>query len=46
MVESMGKKPVVAATNWMLDLALSQEIRWKEMYALSEKDVGIEPAKA
>lgn len=39
MVQDSGKIPRIVRNDWMLSLALSQEIRWKEHYELSEKDV-------
>ena len=34
MVQSAGRVPRIVKTDWMLDLALSQEIRWGEHYEL------------
>ena len=46
MVESMGKIPVVAANDWMLNMALSQEMHWHDDYALTEKYIETEPLQA
>ena len=46
MVEGMGKTPVVAANDWILNLALSQEMRWRSDYALTDKDIGTEAPQA
>ena len=35
MVESIWKVPRIVRTDWMLDLALSQEIRWDESYEVT-----------
>lgn len=40
MAEAMGKKALVVRTDWVLNLALSQEHRWSEVYALTDKNVG------
>ena len=37
MVGEMGKAPRVVRTDWMLDLALSQEIQWREIYELTDQ---------
>ena len=39
MAEAIGKVPRIVRTDWMLDLALSQEIRWDESYEVTP-DVG------
>jgi hypothetical protein len=39
MAESVGKLPRIVKTDWLLDLALSQEIRWEERYELSEDNM-------
>ena len=44
MVEEKGKTPLIVRNDWMLNLALSQEIHWKDYYALTEKDVGMDAA--
>lgn len=44
MVEAKGKAPLVVRNDWMLNIALSQEIHWKDHYALTEKDVGVDAA--
>lgn len=42
MVEAMGKTPIIVRNDWMLNLALSQEVHWKDIYALTEKDVEVD----
>lgn len=44
MVQERGKTPCIVRNDWMLNLALSQEIHWKDQYGLSEQDVGVDPA--
>ena len=44
MVEEMGKAPRIVRNDWMLNLALSQEIQWRDQYALTEKDVEVDSA--
>lgn len=44
MVEGMGKIPIVVAHDWMLNIALSQEMHWRDDYALTEKHIVAEPA--
>ena len=36
MAEDMGKTPRIAKTDWMLDLSLSQNIRWLDRYETNE----------
>jgi len=40
MVQDAGKVPIVVRNDWLLNSALSQEFRWQDYYALTEKDVG------
>lgn len=42
MAEDMGKNPVIVRNDWMLNVALSQEIHWKDEYALTEKDIEVD----
>lgn len=35
-VEAVGKVPRVVRTDWMLDMALSQEVKWDEKYEMTE----------
>lgn len=44
MVESMGKVPVVVRNDWLVDMALSQQPQWRDIYSLAEKDIGVETA--
>ena len=39
MIEGTGKSPLVVSHVWMLDLALSQKHQWRDIYALTDKDV-------
>jgi hypothetical protein len=39
MVQSMGKIPRIVHVNWLLDIAMSQEILWKDEYELNESTV-------
>ena len=39
MVQSAGKIARIVKTDWMVDLALSQEIRWDESYAIKKDDI-------
>ncbi|KAL9608825.1 MAG: hypothetical protein Q9167_006360 [Letrouitia subvulpina] len=39
MAQGTGKLPRIVRTDWMLDLALRQEIQWHDGYSLSEDDV-------
>ena len=41
MVEAMGKNPLVVSHVWMVDLALSQKHQWRDLYALTDKDVTV-----
>jgi len=36
MAIDAGKNPRIVQVNWLLDIAMSQEIRWKDEYELSE----------
>jgi len=38
MVQSSGKTPKIVKTDWMLDIALSQQIQWNDSYDLREDD--------
>ncbi|KAI9881030.1 MAG: hypothetical protein M1830_008912 [Pleopsidium flavum] len=38
MVQSSGKTPRIVKTDWMLDIALSQQIQWNDRYDLTEDD--------
>jgi len=40
MATDVGKRPRIVQVNWLLDIAMSQEIRWKDEYELSEDMVG------
>lgn len=42
MVEGTGKMPLVVRNDWILNLTLSQEIGWRDIYALTEKDVEVD----
>ena len=42
MAEGMGKTPVLARTDWMLNSALSQRVHWTDGYALTEQDIGVD----
>lgn len=39
MVQNVGKHPRIVKTDWMLDLALSQEKRWDTMYEMTNNDI-------
>ncbi|KAI4214615.1 MAG: hypothetical protein LQ351_003032 [Letrouitia transgressa] len=39
MAQGTGKLPRIVRTDWMLDLALRQEIQWHDGYSLSEDDI-------
>lgn len=39
MVQDVGKVPRIVNVNWLLDIAMSQEIRWKDEYELNEQSV-------
>ena len=39
MVQGVGKVPRVVRSDWMLDLALRQEVRWLDSYELVEGEV-------
>lgn len=39
MVEGVGKVPRIVRSDWMLDLALRQEVRWLDGYELLNGDV-------
>ena len=39
MVQSIGKIPRVVKTDWMLDLALRQQIRWIDEYEMTNDDI-------
>ena len=39
MAAEMGKIPRVVRNDWMLNLALSQEVHWKDTYALTDNDI-------
>ncbi|KAL9043241.1 MAG: hypothetical protein Q9214_003568 [Letrouitia sp. 1 TL-2023] len=39
MAQGTGKLPRIVRTDWMLDLALRQEIQWHDGYSLSEDNV-------
>lgn len=38
MVQGVGKLPRIVRTDWMLDLALRQEVRWVDEYDLGGED--------
>lgn len=40
MVEQCGKEPRIVKTDWILDLALSQELRYDSQYSLTEENIG------
>jgi hypothetical protein len=37
LAKDIGKSPRIVQVNWLLDIAMSQEICWKDEYELSEK---------
>jgi hypothetical protein len=37
MVQDVGKVPRIVNVNWLLDIAMSQEIRWKDEYEVNEQ---------
>jgi hypothetical protein len=37
IVQDVGKTPRIVQVNWLLDIAMSQEVRWRDEYELSEK---------
>ena len=39
MAQAIGKNPRIVRNDWMLNLALSQMIQWRDVYALSEEDI-------
>ena len=39
MVQNIGKIPRVVKTDWMLDLALRQQIRWIDEYEMTSDDI-------
>ncbi|KAL1964664.1 hypothetical protein VTN77DRAFT_6690 [Rasamsonia byssochlamydoides] len=39
MVQDVGKVPRIVNVNWILDIAMSQEIRWKDEYEVNEQSV-------
>lgn len=39
MIEGVGKKPLVVRQDWILDLALSQQHAWRDLYSLTDKDI-------
>jgi len=39
MVQDIGKTPRIVRTDWMLDLALFQQIRWRASYELKDSEV-------
>lgn len=39
-VQGIGKVPRIVRTDWILDLALSQQSHWQAGWELTEKDVG------
>lgn len=39
MVQGVGKVPRIVRSDWMLDLALRQEVRWLDVYGLLNEDV-------
>ena len=36
MAEGLGKTPRIAKTDWMLDLSLSQKVRWLDSYEIKD----------
>jgi hypothetical protein len=38
-VRATGDKPRVVRADWMLDLALRQEIKWEDGYEMTDKDI-------
>ena len=42
MAETKGMIPRIVKTDWIIDLALSQQIRWHDIYELSDQDVKID----
>ncbi|KAL9101485.1 MAG: hypothetical protein Q9163_003256 [Psora crenata] len=43
MAEAMGKTPLVVRTDWLLNLAISQQIIWTDTYTLTEDDIDGDP---
>ena len=39
MVQGVGKRPRIVRSDWMLDLALRQEVRWLDSYELVDGEV-------
>lgn len=39
LVRDAGKTPRIVDVNWLLDIAMSQEIRWKDEYELDESKI-------
>ena len=39
MAEAMGKTPLIVKTDWLLNLALSQQMTWSDTYTLTDDDV-------
>lgn len=44
MVQGIGKVPMVVRNDWIVDMALSQELQWHDVYSLADKDIGVEMA--
>ena len=40
MVTGSGKEPRIVSNNWLLDTALSQQHQWKDIYSLTDKQIG------
>ena len=41
MGEDAGLKPRIVRTDWLLDLALSQQIKWDDMYKMTDDDIKV-----
>jgi hypothetical protein len=39
MVHEVGKMPRIVNVNWLLDIAMSQEIRWRDEYEVNEDNM-------
>ena len=39
MVHDAGRTPRIVKTDWMLDLALSQQVRWDHAYEMTDNDI-------
>ena len=39
MVHAIGKCPRIVKNDWILDVALTQEMRWKDIYEMTDSDI-------